>query len=109
MMIMMSVVIVDNDGNYDNDAAAVDTRYLETSITGKAVSTIDSMGTGSLEWQFSSDICSDNSQPRALKMTVCQKDEFTCDTVTIIIIIIIHHLPHGNLVHWSGRKTRSRA
>ena len=53
-------------------------KWLNTSVTGKAVIALDAMGTGSAEWNFSEDVCGDNNSPRTLKMTVCKRNEFTC-------------------------------
>ena len=50
-------------------------------VTGHAVSSIISMGTGAMTWQFDQDICNTNSlEPMQAVMTVCSLDQFTCES-----------------------------
>ena len=48
-------------------------------VTGHAVSSIISMGTGAMTWQFDQDICS-NKEPIKTVLTVCNLDQFTCES-----------------------------
>ena len=50
-------------------------------VTGVAVSSMSSMGTGGQTWRFDQDICSTNSlEPMMAVMTVCNRDQFTCES-----------------------------
>ena len=50
------------------------------SVNGEAVTDVHSMGTGALTWTFNKDICNTNNyDPMESVMTVCGRDQFTCD------------------------------
>ena len=58
----------------------------DNSVGGAAVSAINSMGTGAQTWQFDRDICNTNSfDPMEALMTVCRRDQFTCESDGVCI------------------------
>jgi hypothetical protein len=67
--------------NYDEDSESWLLTTKDNSVNGTCVAPIKPMGTGAMTWQFNKDICSTNSlEPFDAVMTVCKRDEFTCNS-----------------------------
>ena len=65
---------------YDEDLQSWLMISQDKSVNGTATSPIDSMGTGAQKWTFNRDICNRNTlEPLDGSMTVCKRDEFTCN------------------------------
>ena len=67
--------------NYDEDSESWLLTTEDNSVNGTCVAPIQPMGTGAMTWQFNKDICSTNTlEPFDAVMTVCKRDEFTCNS-----------------------------
>ena len=66
--------------NYNEDMQAWLLVSLDKSVNGTAAAPIKPMGTGAQLWTFNKDICNRNTlAPFDAAMTVCKRDEFTCN------------------------------